>query len=290
MILITGAAGKTGRAVLKALTERGETVRVLVRRQEQADEMIKLGASFALVGDMASAESYNSAMNGIRAVYHICPNMHPDEVKIGCLAIEAACRCGLEHFVYHSVLHPQTEKMPHHWNKMRVEELVFESGLRFTVLQPAPYMQNILAWKNKIINEGSFEVPYPVETKFSMVDLADLARAAAVVLTESGHKEAVYEIVGTRALSQKEVANLLGKVLERPILAEEIPCEQWRQNAEEAGMGRYQVKTLLKMFDYYARFGLSGNRYVLKQLLGRDPHSFTGFVTREFENLQTGRY
>jgi len=290
MILITGAAGKTGRAVLKALSERGETVRVMVRRQEQVDEMIKLGASSALVGDMACAESYKDALEEVRAVYHICPNMHPDEFKIGKLAIEAACRSGLEHFVYHSVLHPQTEKMPHHWNKMRVEELLFESGLRFTVLQPAPYMQNILAWKNKIISEGIFEVPYPAETKFSLVDLADLARAAAVVITEPGHKEAVYEIVGTRALSQKEVANLFGKVLERPVLAEEVPCEQWRQNAEKAGMGKYQLETLLKMFDYYARYGLSGNRYLLKQLLGRDPHSFTGFVTREFENLQTGRF
>ncbi len=290
MILVTGAAGKTGRAVIKALLERGESVRGFVRRHEQADELARLGVDSSVVGDMNAAESYDEAMQGVRAVYHICPNMHPDELTIGSSAIEAACRCGLEHFVYHSVLHPQTEKMPHHWNKMRVEELLFESGLRFTILQPAPYMQNILAWKNKIINEGSFEVPYPVETKFSMVDLADLARAAAVVLTEPGHKEAVYEIVGTRALSQKEVANLLGKVLERPILAEEIPCEQWRQNAEEAGMGQYQVETLLKMFGYYARFGLSGNRYVLKQLLGRDPHSFTGFVTREFENLQNGRY
>ncbi len=290
MILVTGAAGKTGRAVIKALLERGESVRGFVRRHEQADELARLGVDSSVVGDMTAAESFDEAMQGVRAVYHICPNMHPDELKIGSFAIEAACRCGLEHFVYHSVLHPQAEKMPHHWNKMRVEELLFESGLRFTILQPAPYMQNILAWKNKIINEGSFEVPYPAEAKFSMVDLADLARAAAVVLTEPGHKEAVYEIVGTRALSQKEVANLLGKVLERPVIAEEIACEQWRQNAEKSGMGRYQVETLLKMFDYYARFGLSGNRYVLKQLLGRDPHSFTGFVTREFENLQTGRY
>jgi NAD(P)H dehydrogenase (quinone) len=290
MILITGAAGKTGRAVLKALSEQGETVRVLVRRQEQVDEMIKLGANSGLVGDMEYAENYNSAMAGVRAVYHICPNMHPDEVKIGSLAIEAARRCNIEHFIYHSVLHPQTEKMPHHWNKMRVEELLFESGLRFTILQPAPYMQNILAWKSNIINEGRFGVPYSVEAKFSLVDLVDLARAAAVVLTEPGYKEAVYEIVGTRALSQKEVANLLGKVLEQPIIAEEIPHERWREDAEKAGMNQYQVETLLKMFNYYAQYGLSGNRYMLRHLLGRDPHSFTGFVNREFENPQTGRY
>jgi len=173
---------------------------------------------------------------------------------------------------------------------MRVEELLFESGLRFTILQPAPYMQNILPLKNKIINEGRFGVPYSLEAKFSMVDLVDLARAAAVVLTEPGYKEAVYEIVGTRALSQLEVADLLGKVLEQPIIAEDIPLEQWRKDAEKTGMGQYQVETLLKMFEYYAQFGLSGNRYMLKHLLGRDPHSFTGFVTREFENPQTGIY
>jgi len=282
MILITGAAGKTGQAVLNALVEKGETVRVFVRRQEQADQLLKKGASLACIGDMTNPESVSEAIKGAVSVYHICPNMHPNEVEIGRMMIEAAQKFGLEHFVYHSVLHPQTEKMPHHWKKMQVEELLFESGLRFTIMQPAPYMQNILAEKKAILDQGLYRVPYPLDTKFSMVDLTDLGRAAAAVLTEPGYKEAVYEIVGTRGLTQIEIAGLLSKILEQPVSAEEINIEDWRRNAEEAGMGPYQVETLIKMFKYYAAYGLCGNNYVLKQILGRDPHTFTAFITREF--------
>lgn len=282
MILITGAAGKTGQAVLNALVERGETVRVFVRRQEQADQLLKKGAASACVGDMTSPEKISEAMEGAVSVYHICPNMHPNEVEIGRMAINAAQKFGLEHFVYHSVLHPQTEKMPHHWKKMKVEELLFESGLRFTIIQPAPYMQNILADKKSIFDQGLYRVPYPADTKFSMIDLVDLGRAAAVVLTEPGYKEAVYEIVGTNGLSQFEIASLLSKILEQPVSAEEIKIEDWRRDAEEAGMGSYQVETLIKMFKYYAMYGLCGNNYLLRQILGRDPHTFTAFISREF--------
>ena len=63
------------------------------------------------------------------SVYHVCPNVSPDEIAIGRVSIAAARSAGVEHFVYHSVLHPQTEAMPHHWLKLRVEEALITSGL-----------------------------------------------------------------------------------------------------------------------------------------------------------------
>jgi NAD(P)H dehydrogenase (quinone) len=281
MILITGAAGKTGRAVFKALLKCEQEVRVMVRRQEQADDFLAIGACSALVGDMTKIESYREAMDGIEAIYHICPNMHPCEVEIGLIAINTARTSGLKQFVYHSVLHPQVEKMPHHWNKLRVEEALFESGLNFTILQPAPYMQNILSGRDLILQEGRYLIPYPVCSRISMVDLEDLGRAAAAVLSESDHKAAVYEIVGTEALSQAEMAETIGAVLGKNVVAEEIPLEHWIQNAKIAGLGSYQVETLVKMFEYYARFGLSGSNFVLKKLLQGEPQKFAGFVSRE---------
>ncbi len=73
----------------------------------------------------------------------------------------------MRRFVYHSVLHPQIEAMPHHWAKMRVEEMLFAAGFDLTILQPTAYMQNILgAWRG-IVEDGVFRVPYPVETRLS---------------------------------------------------------------------------------------------------------------------------
>ncbi len=282
MILLTGAAGKTGRAVLKALVSRGLDVRVLVRRREQMDELKKHGAVDALVGDMVDDEIYQRAMPGIKAIYHICPNLHPSEIEIGRLAIKGACEFNLEQFVYHSVLHPQTEKMPHHWQKLRVEEMLFESDLDFNILQPAPYMQNILAGKDSILNQGLYRVPYLKETRLSMLDLVDLGEAAAEVLTDPGHRGAVYEVVGTGGLSQSEVAADIGKVLGRRIKVEEVPIKEWRREAQESGIGPYQLETLAKMFDYYAHFGLYGSNNVTRWLLRREPASLTDFINREF--------
>jgi uncharacterized protein YbjT (DUF2867 family) len=113
--------------------------------------------------------------------------MNPAEVEIGEGVIVAACAAGVEHVVYHSVLHPQTEAMPHHWSKLRVEEKLFESGLAYTILQPAAYMQNVLAYWEAIMEHGVYPVPYAVEARLSMVDLEDVARSAALILTEPGH-------------------------------------------------------------------------------------------------------
>jgi uncharacterized protein YbjT (DUF2867 family) len=92
--------------------------------------------------------------------------------------VAAALAKGVSRFVYHSVLHPQIEAMPHHRAKMRVEEMLFASGLELTILQPAAYMQNILGARRSVIHDGVFRVPYPVETRLSLVDLHDLADAA----------------------------------------------------------------------------------------------------------------
>src|SRR5687767_14679929 len=171
MIAITGAGGKTGRAVLQALAARGAPVRAWVRRAEQAAGLSALGAAAVVYGDVSDPAGRRAAMDGARAVYHICPNIHPDEFGIGLATLAAARDAGAEHFVFHSVLHPQTEAMPHHWQKLRVEAAVFESGLPFTILQPAPYMQNTLTGWESVRAKGLFSVPYPVATCLSLVDL-----------------------------------------------------------------------------------------------------------------------
>lgn len=280
MILITGAAGKTGRAVIRALVSRGQSVRALVRRPEQAQPVQEFGVQEVVSGDLRDPAAVGQATRGVRAVYHICPNMHPDEAAIGQIVIAAARSAGVQHFVYHSVLHPQVEAMPHHWLKMRVEEQLFESGLSCTILQPAAYMQNVLAQWNSIVQDGIYPVPYRIETRLGMVDLDDVAEAAAIVLTEAGHAGATYELAGAEALSQIEVASVLAGCLDRPVRAETVPLETWEQRARASGLGSYQIETLVKMFRYYGQYGFWGNAQVLGWLLGRPPTTFAAFCQK----------
>jgi len=280
MILVTGASGKTGRALIRALVAKGQAVRALVRRAEQVEPIEALGAEQIIVGNMRDETAMWRAAQGVRAIYHICPNVHPDEVAIGKAAIAAARAAGVEQFVFHSVLHPQTEAMPHHWNKLRVEEALFESGLPYTILQPAAYMQNVLAGWDAIVARGVYSVPYSTQAPLSLVDLEDVAEAAAEVLTAPGHAGASYELAGPEVLTPAAIADALSRGLQRPVHAEQMTIEAWVRSAEESGMGTYPIDTLVKMFRYYDRYGLWGTARVLGDLLGRAPTRFEAFVAR----------
>lgn len=278
MILVTGAGGKTGKAIIKSLSNNQEDIYAFVHRQDQVAEIKLSGAEKIIVGDLRDESAIRSAMEAVRAVYHICPNMSPEEDVIGRLVVGEAKKAGVEHFVYHSVLHPQIEVMNHHWQKMRVEEMLLESGIPFTVLQPAPYMQNLLTgWKN-IVEEGALRVPYSVEAKFSFLDLEDLAEAARIVLTEPGHINAIYELAGTSPTSHAEVAEIFSRVLNRPVRAEKEEIRDWRLRAK--GLNEYARENLVRMFEYYDQWGLAGNPNVLKWLLKREPRSLESFAGR----------
>lgn len=280
MILVTGASGKTGRAVVSVLARAGALTRALVRHPSQIERLNKLGAREVLAADMFLTREIRRAVENVVAVYHICPNVHPDEVEIGRTVITAAKEAGVDHLVLHSVLHPQTQRMPHHWSKLRVEELLLESGLAFTILQPTAYMQNLLAGWKLISVDGVLRSPFPVETRLSLVDLMDIAQAAAVVLTTPGHVGATYELAGTPPLTQAEVAAILSGALGRPIRAEAEPIEAWEARARVGGLGDHQRATLIRMFHYYERHGLIGNPNVLRWLLGHEPTPLAEFARR----------
>jgi NAD(P)H dehydrogenase (quinone) len=278
MILVTGAAGKTGLAVIKALAARGAGVRALVRRAEQVVEVAAQGASEVVLGGFDDAAALARAVRGATAIYHISPNVSPHEISYAQAVVAAAEAAGVRRFVYHSVLHPQIEAMPHHWAKLRVEEMLLGSGLDVTILQPTAYMQNILGGWRSIIDAGLYCVPYPVDTRISLVDLRDVAEAAALALTEARHEGATYELVGTAPLMQTEVADALSAALGRAVRAVAEPVETWETRARAASMGDCQRRTLAAMFRSYATSGLVGNSNVLGWLLGRPPTTLAQFA------------
>jgi NAD(P)H dehydrogenase (quinone) len=278
MILVTGAAGKTGKAVVKALASKGAKVRALVRRPEQISVLTALGAAEVSVGSFEDSHALALAATGARAVYHICPNVSRYELSYARAVATAAQTHGVKRFVFHSVLHPQIEAMPHHWQKMRVEEMLLAANFDLTILQPTAYMQNILGAWPAIVGEGVFRVPYPIGTRLSLVDLSDVAEAAATVLTQDGHMNATYELTGTAPLSQSEVAAAISAALGRDIGVEVETVEAWQARASAAGMDEHERVTLAAMFRYYAKHGLVGNSNTLGWLLDRTPNGLAQFL------------
>ncbi|MFG1920624.1 SDR family oxidoreductase [Cryptosporangium sp. NPDC048952] len=254
VIAVTGAAGKTGRAVLAALAARGVETRALVRPGQvvEATETVHV--------DLADASQVATALDGVSAVYVIAPNVHPSEPSLVANVLAA----DVPRVVYHSVLHPAIEAMPHHWAKARSEELLLASSADWTILQPCAYAQNLQP-------APVLQVPYSVDARFAFVDLLDVAFVAARVLTESGHSYATYQLAGPELLSVSDVAALLGARAER------VDPNDWYLDTPLRGYAR---DALGAMFLYYDAHGLPGNASTLATLLAREPTRMSEVLAR----------
>lgn len=278
--LLTAANGKTGRAVLKALASRGADVKAFIRDERQWPALQQLGASSHALGDMEDASTINAAMAGCEAIIHIGPPMHPNEVEITRRFIDAAVTHGVSGFVYYSVMHPLRRAVRHHRLKLDAEEFLIESGLPYTIVQPIRYMQHLaLIWK-KVLDTGVHNMPFNVDVKFNVADLRDLAEATAIVATEPGHLYITYELAGPEALSQRDMAAVISRVLGREIRAEALSLAQMEQNARAAGTSNDRVTQMLTMNRHYDQYGFRGNPNILRWLLSRAPNTFENYVKR----------
>ena len=284
MILVTGASGKTGKAVIKALSAHGLDIRAVARNNKQVSELKKIGATEVVVADLLDHSKMDEIFFGTTHIYHICPNMHPQEEEIGQIMIQAAQKNHLKHFVYHSVMHPQIEAMPHHWKKMKVEEQLFRMTIPFTILQPAAYMQNVLGYMKKMLKTGEYKIPYSTSVKTSMIDLDDLAEVVVKVMTEPGHENAIYELASNETLSALDVASVVSSLTGKIILAGMMSLSEWEKDARKSGLSDYAISTLKKMFQYYEEFNFIGNSNQLTWLLNREPSTFATFFEQNYKS------
>lgn len=266
--LVIGAAGKTGRAVSRALIERGASVRAAVRPGSSspvyAAEHVR-----AVPLDLATGEGLAVAMVGVGVVYHLAPNVHPDEVAMAARVAEAAATEGVSRLVFHSVLHPDDASMPHHLRKAEAERQIRARFDSATILRPAAYLQNL----ERAARSGRIEVPHSIDAPFTNLDLGDVAEVAARVLTEDGHAGVTYDLAGPQRLSVRELAEVAAAVLGHPVAAVAVPLGEWIAGPG-AALSQQVRDDLASMFRSYDRAGLVGDPTTLRSVLGRAPRTW----------------
>jgi uncharacterized protein YbjT (DUF2867 family) len=266
VIVVTAAGGRTGAAVVRALWSRGERVRALVGRSQPAPELTSLSAE-VVATDLTDPAGIESLLAGADALYLIWPNFDPQETPGAVALLAAARRAGVPRVVYHSVLRPQARVMPHHAAKDRVEEALDTSGLAWRVLQPCAYADNLHGQFAEVAASGTFRSPWGLTQAQSLVDLRDVAQAAAVLLTEDGLDGGTFEAVGPEQLTAPRIADLLAEWLGREVRAvDAVP--------EGPVPDEYAARCSRLMFDHYRAHGFTGSPRVLDGLLGRPPLPF----------------
>jgi uncharacterized protein YbjT (DUF2867 family) len=279
VILVTAANGRTGRSVVRALARAGHPVRAF-DVDAGVEGLLARGAAEAVAGDMLEPADLRRALRGVRTVVHIGPPLHPREAEMGHGVVTAAREAGVEHFVQFSVTHPQLEPLLNHRAKLAVERVLLLSRMPFTILQPIHYMQNIDV--PRVVADGVLRQPYALETRLAHVDLEDVTEIAAKVVDEGpSHHYATYELCGDDFYDAGQLADVIASVSERPIGAELVPLPASDEGGSKPNeVEDYRIDAMVRLFEHYGRYGITGNSNVLGWLLGRRPTSFEQYVHR----------
>jgi NAD(P)H dehydrogenase (quinone) len=279
MILVTCAAGKTGKAIVEAIVKTGQDVRAMVRSGSSLEGVKAAGVAEAITGDLAVPEDVLRAADGVDVVYYIAPNMDPNERLNGDNIIAACQSTNVSRLVFHSVLHTQLEALPHHWERHFVEQSILNSKLAFTILQVGSYMQNMLPAWSKMAETGVHRMAYDIDAPMSLVDLDDVSEAAVKVLADDGFANGVFEIAGP-VISLRQKAEILSSVLGKEIVAEKEPLDGFLDHGRALGFSDFTLLTMAKMFPYYDEHGLVGSDKALGWILDRTPTNFKAFARR----------
>ena len=269
-VLAFGAAGSAAGEVVPALARRGVPVRGFVRHEEQRPSVLQRGADQVAVGDLHDRDSVQAALAGADAVFYIAPAFVPDEVDVGQAVIAAAVQAGVRRLVFSSVIHPVLS-LVNHAAKAPVEEALYDSGLEYTVLQPALFFQNYAGSWAQTLRSGVLAEPWSPQTRFSRVDYRDVAEAAAIALTGDRLLGGTYELASDGQLDRHDVAGLISQVTGQAIRAE-------RLDADRLGDVPAPMRA---MFEHYDSSGLVSNDVTLRAVLEHPPRTLRSY----FEEL-----
>jgi uncharacterized protein YbjT (DUF2867 family) len=158
LILVTGATGNTGSALLQHLREHGARVRAMVRARSDAARLSEPSVE-TVVADFDDAVSIDTALRGVARAYLVTPSGPNAEAQQIHFA-ERAAAAGVQHVVKLSQF-AADETSPVRFLRYHaaVERRIRELGLPFTFLRPNLYLQGLLAFQVMIANEGRFIAP-----------------------------------------------------------------------------------------------------------------------------------
>lgn len=244
-VLVTGATGTVGSALLPALKARGATVRAMIRSPFKAMPGVE-----NVVADLRDPEALTAALKGVDAAFLNSPS-DEDAAELQMRFADLAHKAGVNRLVVLSQYEARTDSPVRflRWHA-EVEAHVRGLGLDHTVLRPNLYMQSLLGFAGTIA-QGLLAAPIG-DAAVSVVDTRDVAATAAAVLTSQGHTGRTYTLTGPRAVTHEQIAQALSKATGQAIDFEDVPPGQF-VSALTGMIPPWQLRGLVEDYAHYAR-------------------------------------
>jgi uncharacterized protein YbjT (DUF2867 family) len=275
MILVTGATGNIGRELTRELDATGAPFRVFVRDPARAAGLP--GSAERVIGDLDDPATLVPALQGADRLFLLVPGIGTAHTASAVAAAQAA---GVRHIVHLSSFNVLGDPMPAmgRWHHER-EEIVRASGIPATIMRPGGFTTNALEWAPAIRAGGC--VPDPVGPgRYSVIDPADIAAVAALVLTGDGHQGQEYVLTGEELLTVAEQVRIIGKVIGRDIEVREAGTpEEALRSRYPGGAPPALAAAILEGFALMRADTTGFRTGTARRLLGRAPRTFAAWCT-----------
>ncbi|MEM9158489.1 MAG: haloalkane dehalogenase [Verrucomicrobiota bacterium] len=257
-ILVIGATGKTGKRVAQKLEARGFKVRPASRRSE-------------IPFDWEQPNTWDQALHNIKTAYVAyspdlaVPSAHGVIAKF----VKTAEQSGLKRIV---LLSERNEA-----RAQACEQLVKESSLSWTILQPSWFAQNFS--EGGLLNDvltGTVSVPASGAPE-PFVDLEDVTDVAVAALTEDGHEGKVYEMTGPESLTWDDAVAQIAQVSGRKVTFNACTAKEFEATLVSIGVGQEDANFVANLVEQFLDGKNSGTADGVQLALGRSPRTFKQF-------------
>jgi len=283
MILITGASGSVGKAVLQEALKQQSKVRAMFRSKEDAANAFP--GYQPVIADYADKQSLLAALNGVTSVYVVCSPI-PQLVELESNMLDACQESGVKHVVLNSALGAADfPKSFPAWHR-KVEDKLKSMRMTYTILRPNGFLQNIAAFYAPTIRTQNAFYGNLGDSKTSYIDVTDIAVVAVKSLGGAAHIGKIYELNGPEAISNRELAKRISKIAGRIINYVDLPDSAYRDAMVGLGMPDWQVTALVGLHELYQQGGGAKTDSLLKSLIERDPVTLDQYLAANAQEFR----
>ena len=272
-ILVTGATGQVGHAVVEALVARGMTVRAATRKTTRIRWTDRIQP---VVFDYGDAGLHRAALSGMSGLFLVAPPLDADAPAKLNPFIDKAKEMGVRHVVFNSALGMDiNEQSP----LRRIERHLMRSGLGYTILRPNFFMENFSTGfaAPMVENGGIFFAAGDGRTSFISVE--DIAKVAATAFQEK-RLGVEYNLTGPEALDYAQVVRIISEVSGRTVTYHAISEEAMLKGARDQAMQESAVQYLALLYAAVREGLMARVTDDVREVTGETPISFGEFAKK----------